>query len=71
MGKPNLDGIKKKMNNGKDFVLTRNQYIKLTGADIPQDKYYTSKRSAVAKLAEQMDFSVEVIPEQLVFKKNK
>ncbi len=69
MKKPNLDGIKKKMNNGKDFEITRDQYIKSTGADIPQNKYYTSRNSAVAHLAEQMNYRIEGIPEKLVFKK--
>jgi len=71
MGKPKLDIIKEKIMNGKDFELTRAQYYSLTGADIPQNKNYTEKRSAVAKLAREFEYEVIIIPERIQFKKIK
>ena len=67
--RPNLIQIEKRMQNGKNFTLTRADYIKLTGVDIPQDKYYTERRSAVARRARDNGYVIEVIPEKLVFKK--
>ena len=57
------------MESGEDFTLSRPEYLKLTGVDIPQDKSYTEKRSAVAKRAKECGYVLEVIPEQLVFKR--
>lgn len=67
--RPELNGIKKRMDKGKDFQLTRTQYIQLTGIDIPQDKSYTERRSAVAKAADEKGYTVEVIEERIIFKK--
>ena len=70
MGKrPKLDKIILKMERGNDFVLSRNQYLNLTGVDTPQDKSYTERRSAVAKCAEKHGYYITVIPERLEFKK--
>ena len=67
---PKLEMIIKKMEKGKDFDLTRSEYIILTGCDIPQEKNYTEKRSAVAQRAREHGYDVIVIPERLVFKKH-
>lgn len=69
MKKPNLTDVDKMLERGKDFELTRDKYLKMTGADIPQDKNYTQKRSAVAKHAKNFGYVIEVIPEKLVFHK--
>ena len=69
MRHPKLGGLIEKMKRGKDFSITREQYIKMTGVDIPQNKYYTEKSSAIAKAAEDNGYTVEVIPERLKFHK--
>lgn len=69
MGRPKLTRIEEEMKKGKDFFLTRSQYITLTGADIPQKKSYTEKNSAVAKKASEYGYSITVITEVLEFKK--
>lgn len=50
MIRPKLEKIESKLLSGKDFVLFRQQYIDLTGVDVPQSKLYTERNSAVAKL---------------------
>ncbi len=67
--KPNLEQIETRLNVGKEFYLTRQEYIKLTGADIPQNKYYTETKSAVAKRAKNYGFKVVIIPEIIKFEK--
>ena len=67
---PKLDSIEKKLSKGKDFVLTRQQYINATGTDIPQEKSYTERKSAIARKAREYGYVVHVIPEKLEFKKN-
>ncbi len=67
--KPILTGFEDKFASGKDFSITRSEYIRLTGADIPQDKSYTCKKSAIAKMATGHGYHIEVIPETLKFKK--
>lgn len=70
MGKrPDLDKIISKMEKGNNFRLTRGQYLDLTGADIPQSRSYTEKRSAVARCAEKYGYCVAVVPEVLEFRK--
>ncbi len=66
---PKLEEIKKRMAKCKDFQLTRTQYIKLTGIDIPQNKTYTETRSAIAKAAKENGYEVEVIEEIIKFRK--
>ena len=68
-GRPKLDKIVERMERGKDFTITRPEYIAITGIDLPQDKSYTEKRSAVAKRAKECGYAIEVIPEKLVFRK--
>jgi len=65
--RPKMSAIEKRLEEGKDFVINRNEYISLTGIDIPQNPYYTAKKSAVAKLAKEHGFEIQVIPEQLKF----
>lgn len=69
MKKPKLDKITDLFKSGQDFELSRSEYIKLTGADIPQSKSYTEKRSAVAKRANEYGYSLEIVPEIIAFKK--
>ena len=66
---PKLEGIKKRLAKGKDFQMTRTQYIQSTGIDIPQDKSYTERRSAIAKVANENGYEVEVIEEIIKFRK--
>lgn len=68
---PNLIEIEKKLRTGNDFKLTREQYIELTGIDTPQRKYYTEKRSSVARKAAEYNYVITVIPETLIFTRNK
>ena len=67
--KPDLSEIEKKFQSGQSFSIDRTEYIRLTGIDIPQDKRYTEKQSAVSKLAQKHGYWVEVVPEILNFKK--
>lgn len=71
MKHPKLDGISEKFKSGEDFTLSRSQYIAMTGADIPQGKYYTEKQSAVAKRANLYGYRIIVVPEVLEFIKKK
>ena len=48
--KPNLLSIEPLFKKGNDFKLTRQEYIKKTGIDIPQDKNYTEKRSTATNI---------------------
>ena len=64
---PNLAKIEQKMESGKSFSLTRSEYIKITGVDIPQDKRYTENNSAVAKRAHINGYIVKVVPEVIQF----
>lgn len=70
MAQPKLDLIVRRLDTGEEFSITRQEYIKLTGADIPQNKNYTEKNSAVAKRARERGYWIEVIPEKLIFHKN-
>ena len=69
MGKPKLEKIEEKLKQGRNFKLTRERYIKLTGVDIPQNKYYTENNSAISRVAKEYGFEIKVIPEQLEFRK--
>lgn len=69
MARPKLDAIVRKLDMGKDFSITRQEYINLTGSDVPQDKNYTEKRSAIAKRAIERGYELKVIPERLEFHK--
>ncbi len=69
--KPKLGEIEKIFKRGENFEIARSKYITLTGVDIPQEKSYTEKHSAVSKLAERYGYTVKVIPEILVFEKKK
>jgi len=69
MKPPNLNKIDKMFEKGKNFTLSREKYISLTGADTPQDIYYLRTRSAIARHAKEHGYEIEVIPEKLVFRK--
>lgn len=66
---PRMNEIERKLASGKNFMLSRLEYINMTGADTPQNPYYTVKRSAVAKLASKYGYVIQLIPEKLVFNK--
>ncbi|MBR1624334.1 MAG: hypothetical protein IJ676_01185 [Clostridia bacterium] len=68
--RPDMSRIEKLFLAGNSFYLSRQQYISYTGADIPQNKSYTQAKSAIAKKAQEYGYSIEVIPEKLVFRKN-
>lgn len=57
------------MEKGRDFKIDRQEYIKLTGVDIPQKKSYAEKDSAVAKSAKKYGYEIHIIPEVIEFKK--
>lgn len=67
--RPKLETIIKRFEKGENFTLTRKEYIKNTGADIPQDQTYTKSKSAVAKKAMEYGYKIDVIPEKLIFTK--
>ena len=48
MSQPKLGQIIEMLEKGENFELTNQQYKKKTGLNIPVDKSYTEKRSAVA-----------------------
>lgn len=67
--KPKLDKIEERLKQNKNFEITRDNYVSLTGTDTPQNKNYTEKRSAVSKIAAKYGYSVRVKTEILVFEK--
>lgn len=69
MARPRLEKIVEKMRKGKNFELTREQYIRMTGADTPQNEKYLMAKSAVAKRAHEAGYSITVVSEKLVFVK--
>lgn len=68
--RPKLETIVLQFEKGEDFVLSRQEYITKTGADIPQNISYTKKKSAIAKKAYQYGYDIDVVPEKLIFKKH-
>ena len=70
MKKPKMDEIVKKLETGLNFSVNRAEYISITGVDIPQNKSYTEKKSAVAKKANEYGYVITVIPEVIQFTKN-
>ena len=67
MRKPDLSRIIYMMEKQERFELTDVQYRRNTGADIPKDKSYTEKRSAVAKKAKEYGYEIEVVPKRVIF----
>lgn len=67
MSRPKFDKIIEMLSKGENFSLSRAQYIKYTGTDLPQRKSYTEKDSAVAKRAKAYNYKIEVIPERINF----
>ena len=68
--KPKLEKIEELLKQGKNFSLTRERYISLTGMDIPQSKSYTENKSAVAKRANDYNYRLKVKSEIIEFTKN-
>ena len=69
MAHPKLDKIEKMLEKGKDFELSNEQYKTKTGADFPKNKYYAEKNSAVARRAKEYGYSLEIIPQRILFKR--
>ena len=69
LSKPKLDEIEKLLQQGKDFFLTDAQYEKLTGIPLPKDSYYLKNRSALAKIAKNADYVIEVIEKRVILTK--
>lgn len=67
--KPDFTRIEKSMQAGEDFSLTRAQYLTSTGKALPKEKYYTERKSAIAKCAKAHGYRVEVVPEIIRFVK--
>ena len=67
MRNPDLSKIVGLLEKQEEFELTDIQYKRKTGAEIPKDKSYTEKRSAVAKKAKEYGFEIEVIPKRIIF----
>ena len=67
--RPKLDYFIDAFLRGEEFAITRNDYVRITGIDIPQDTYYTKNRSAIAKKAHEYGYEIQIIPEQLKFVK--
>lgn len=65
--RPDFSKIEKTMQVGEDFSLTRAQYSSSTGRTLPKEKYYTERKSAVARCAEAHGYRVEVVPEVIRF----
>ena len=65
--RPDFKRIEKTMLGGEDFSLTRAQYSTSTGKALPKEKYYTERKSAVARCAEAHGYRIEVVPEGIRF----
>jgi len=51
MGRPHLGKIEEKLEKGKEFELSNQQYKNLTETDFPKSKYYAEKVLDVYKSA--------------------
>lgn len=67
--KPNFNELKKLFEANKDFELTDAQYEKKTGIPLPKDKYYTKTKSALANIAKEYGYCVEVIEKKVILKR--
>lgn len=69
MAKPKLEEIEKLLSKGKEISLTDAQYEKLTGIPLPKNNYYLKNRSALAKIAKNADYVIEVIEKRVILTK--
>ena len=69
MTRPKMDKMAILLKKGEEFTINSLEYKRLTGAEIPKNKYYTENNSAVARKAMDYGYKITVIPEQLVFSK--
>lgn len=67
----NVDNLNPFFEKGEDFSLTDEKYEKLTGKDLPKNKYYLTKNSALAKRAKKYGYTVSVVPKVVIFSKEK
>lgn len=72
MARPKLDKIITLLETGEEFQLTTAQYKMKTGADFPKcSKNYAEHESAVAKTAKKYGYIIKIVPQQIVFEKEK
>ena len=69
MSRPDLKKIQTLLESNEDFSITEKQYKNSTGASMPKDTYYLKNRSALAKLANEHGFTVEVQERTISLKK--
>lgn len=70
MGKhPDLSALTSMFGKGQNFELTDAQYERKTGVPLPKGSYYLRNRSAVARVAMENGYSIEVIEKRIVFTK--
>ena len=70
MGKrPKLSQVDELFKKGIEFKLTDAEYESKTGCPLPKDTYYLQKKSALAKLAMQNGYDIQVIEKQVIFRK--
>ena len=67
--KPDLSNILSLLGANEDFSSTEKQYLKSTGTTMPKDSKYLKRRSAVAKLAKEQGYVIEIAERTISFKK--
>ena len=69
MSKPNLQKIEEMLKRKNYIHLTDKEYQKLTGLPLPKEKWYIINRSALAKLATDNAYEIQVIEKQVILRK--
>lgn len=69
MSKPNLQKIEEMLKRKNYIRLTDKEYQKLTGLPLPKEKWYIINRSALAKLATDNAYEIQVIEKQMILRK--
>lgn len=64
--KPNFNKLKKLFEANEDFELTDAQYERKTGVALPKDKYYTKTKSALANIAKEYGYYIDVIEKRVI-----
>ncbi len=67
--KPKFDKLLPLFETGEDFSLTERQYEKSTGATLPKYFDYLKKKSALANIAKEYGFTVEIQEKTICLKK--
>ena len=71
MGKVNLQNLFPLFEANESFSLTESQYEKSTGRPLPKGYYYLKNKSALAKIAKEHGFVIEIQEKTVCFKKKK